>query len=166
MLTCVPASAGGARLEFTSFDFACIRKNRENVLLGLWPRGRQLRQTAGLCRGRAISIAATCAVAQPWGWRCTRIAAGGFGFGLVRGNLLLCVAGERQGRTSSLRRLSLCCAPNRGWASSRTRGGMPSRAQGSPARPRPPRRVPAATLPLLPPPARGAPRSFPELIKY
>lgn len=76
VLTCVPASAGGARLEFTSFDFACTGKNRENVLLGLWPRGRQLRQTAGFCRGRAISIAATWACRPAVGFtmhrRCCR----------------------------------------------------------------------------------------------
>lgn len=145
VVTCVPASARGAGLEFTSLDFAFTGKNMGNVLLGLWPRGRQLRRTAGLCRGRAISIAATCAVAQPWGWVWFRTRAGE--------SVLLCVAGGRQERTSSLRSLSPRCAPNRGWASSRARGGMLSGAQGSPAPPRPLWGVPAAALPLLPPPA-------------
>lgn len=155
VVACVPASARGAGLEFTSLDFARTGKNMGNVLLGLWPRGRQLWQTAGLCRGTAISIAATCAVAQPWGWRCTRLAARGFGSRPVRGNPCCC-AWPEGGKKGPLHSAASALAVPRTGArpAAAPAGGCSAGRRGSPAPPRPLWGVPAAALPLLPPPAR------------
>lgn len=49
-LTCALASAGGARLEFASLDFACTGKNRGNVQLG-GPEGDNFSQQLGSAAG-------------------------------------------------------------------------------------------------------------------